>query len=42
MITSNIALEQSIINQLMAYDPVVQGYRAFFRRARLEPGSRTR
>lgn len=40
MISSVNALEQSIINQLMAYDPVVQEYRAFFRLARLEPGAR--
>jgi hypothetical protein len=42
MITSNNALEQSIIDQLMTYDPVVQEYRAFFRLARLDPGARTR
>lgn len=42
MITSDSALEQSIIDQLMANDPVVAEYRAFFRLARLEPGGRTR
>jgi len=42
MITSDNALEQSIIDQLMAYDPVVQEYGAFFRFAQLEPGARTR
>jgi hypothetical protein len=42
MITSDSALEQSTIAQLMAYDPVVAEYRAFFRFARLEPGGRTR
>jgi hypothetical protein len=40
MITSVTALEQSIINQLMACDPVVQEYRAFFRLTRLESGTR--
>ena len=38
MITSDNALEQSTIDQLMSNDPVVAGYRAFFRLARLEPG----
>lgn len=42
MITSNHALEQSIIDQLMSYDPVIQAYRAFFRLTRLEPDTRTR
>jgi len=42
MITSVNALEQPIIDQLIACDPVVQEYRAFFRLARLEPGDRTR
>jgi hypothetical protein len=42
MITSHNALEQTIIDQLITYDPVVQEYRAFFRLARLEPGARTR
>ncbi len=42
MITSNNALEQPIIDQLMTCDPVIQEYRAFFRLARLEPGVRTR
>ncbi len=42
MITSDNALEQPIIDQLMTYDPVVQEYRAFFRLARLEPSDRTR
>ncbi len=42
MITSDSALEQSTIAQLMAYDPVVAEYHAFFRLARLEPGARTR
>jgi hypothetical protein len=42
MITSKNALEKSIIDQLMTYDPVVQEYRAFFRLARLDPGARTR
>ncbi|MCB9434712.1 MAG: hypothetical protein H6668_22345 [Ardenticatenaceae bacterium] len=41
MITSNHALEQSIIDQLMSYDPVIQAYRAFFRLTRLEPDTRT-
>lgn len=39
MITSNFALEQSIIDQLMTCDPVVQEYRAFFRFTRLEPSA---
>jgi hypothetical protein len=42
MITSKNALEQSIIDQLMTYDPVIQEYRAFFRLARLGSGTRTR
>ena len=42
MITSDNVLEQQIIDQLMTYDPVIQEYRAFFRRTRLEPGDRTR
>jgi hypothetical protein len=42
MITSDNALEQSTIDQLMSNDPVVAEYRAFFRLARLEPSGRTR
>ena len=42
MITSDNALEQSIIDQLMTCDPIIQEYRAFFRFARLEPGAGTR
>lgn len=34
-------LEQPIIEQLMACDPVVQEYRVFFRPTGLEPGART-
>lgn len=41
MIRLVTALEQSIIDQLMACDPVIQEYRAFFRLTRLEPGART-
>ncbi len=33
MITSVTALEQSIIDQLIVCDPVIQEYRAFFRLA---------
>lgn len=40
MITSITALEQTTIEQLLAGDPVVQGYRAFFRLIRLEQGCR--
>jgi hypothetical protein len=40
MIPLVTALEQSIIEQLMNCDPVVQEYRAFFRPTRLEPGAR--
>lgn len=42
MITSVTALEQSIIDQLMTCDPVIQEYRAFFRPNRLESGDRAR
>ncbi len=42
MITSDNVLEQPIIDQLIACDPVVQEYRAFFRLTRLEPSDRTR
>lgn len=41
MIPSINALEQPIIEQLMACDPVVQEYRAFFRLVGLEPGAGT-
>jgi len=42
MIMSDKALEQSIIELLLACDPVVQEYRAFFRLTGLEPGGGTR
>ena len=41
MIPLVTALEQPIIEQLMACDPVVQEYRAFFCLTRLEPGGGT-
>jgi len=42
MIQSVTALEQPLIDQLMACDPVVQEYRAFFRLTRLGLCARTR